>query len=101
MWWGLCQAERIETIAALLDDLIVIDPHVAAAGEHVDVRARLPIGVRLAAVGIAKSEMHAGEFFVLEQNNDHFRENENGAEGQVADAIAVFVGVTIIPELLL
>src|SRR5690349_1967582 len=45
--------------------------------------------------------MNAGEFLVLKEHADHFGKAEVGAESQFADAIAVFVGVAIIPELTL
>src|SRR5713226_8486696 len=42
--------------------------------------------------------MHAGEFFVLKEDADHFGEAEVGAEGELAYAVAVFVGVAVVPE---
>ena len=74
-------------VAALGNNPIIVDPHVAVASEHIDVRARLPVGVGLAAVRIAKGQVHAGEFLVLKQNADHFREAKVGAESQFADAV--------------
>ena len=71
------------------------------AREHVDVRARLPVGVRLAAVGIAEREVHARHLLVLQQDADHVAETEVGAERELADAIAVGVGVAVVPEILL
>src|SRR5260370_7042018 len=52
----------------------------------------------LAAVGIAECNVHAGEFFVLQQDADHPRKPEVGAERQLADTVAVLVGVAITPE---
>src|SRR5690242_2281071 len=92
------EPEMFEAVAALLDDLVVVDPDVAIAGEYVDVRARLPIGVCLAAVRIAKSEMYAGEFLILEQDADHLRQAQIGAKSEFADPVTVFVGVAIVPE---
>ena len=83
------------------DDLVVVDPDVAVAGEDVDVRFGFPVGVGLAAVGIAESDVDAGKFFVLKKDADHFGEAEVGAEGEFADAVAIFVGVAVIPEFLL
>src|SRR3984957_1772614 len=54
--------------------------------------------MRLAAIRIAEREMHAGEFFVLQQDADELREMHVGAKGEFADAVAVFVGVAIAPE---
>src|SRR5579859_3518776 len=55
----------------------------------------------LVAVGIAEGDVYAGKFFVLQKIADHLRKPEVGAEGEFADAVAVFVGVAIIPEFLL
>ena len=90
----------VELVFAFGDDLVGVDPDVALAGQDIDVGFRFPVGVGLAAVGIAEGNMHAGKFFVLEQDADHFGEAEVGAEGQLADAVAVFVGVAILPEFL-
>ena len=61
----------IELVVAFFDDLVVVDPNVALAGEDVNVRFGSPIGVGLAAVGISECEVHAGKFIILEQNADH------------------------------
>src|SRR5437899_2979056 len=65
------QAEVSKLVAAFFDDLVVVDPHVALAGEYVDVRLRFPVGVGLTAVGISERYMHARKFFILKQNADH------------------------------
>ena len=62
---------------------------------------RLPVGVRLAAVGIAEREVHAGHLLVLQQDADHLAQAEVGAERQLADAVAVLVGVAVVPEVVL
>src|SRR5262245_11101947 len=54
--------------------------------------------MRLAAVRIPEREVHAWHFLVLKQNADHFAQSEIRSEGKFADAIAVFVGVAVIPE---
>ena len=51
--------------------------------------------------GIAEGEVHAGDLFVLEQDADHLAQPEVGAERQLADPIAVAVGVAVGPEVLL
>ena len=88
-------------VFAFGDDLVGVDPDVAVAGEDVDVGLGFPVGVGLAAVGIAEGDVNAGKFFVLEKDADHFGEAEVGAEGEFADAVAVFVGVAVVPEFLL
>jgi hypothetical protein len=52
-------------IPTALDHLILVDPDIASTRQHVHMRARFPIGVRLIPVRIAKSDMYAGEFLVL------------------------------------
>ena len=61
-------------------------------------RARRPVGARLAAVRIAERDMHARDLFVLQQDADHVAQAEVGAERQFADAVAVLVGVAVAPR---
>src|ERR1700736_4911199 len=75
------EAEVVELVAAFGDDLVLVDPDVAVAGEDVDVGARFPVGMGLVAVGIAEGDVDAREFFVLQQDADHFRKSEVGAKG--------------------
>src|ERR1700688_3574117 len=56
--------------------------------------------MRLVAIRITEGDVHAGKFFVLKKIADHLGEAQVGAEGQLADAVAVFVGVAIVPEFL-
>lgn len=88
----------VELVVAFGDDLVVVDPDVTFAGENIDVRSGFPVGVSLRTVGVAEGEVNAGEFFVLEQNANHFGEAEVGAKGKFADAVGIFVGVAVIPE---
>ena len=69
----LREAEVVQLVVAFGDDLIVVDPDVAVAGEDIDVGSGFPVGVGLAAVGIAEGNVDAGEFFVLQQNSNHRR----------------------------
>src|SRR2546430_3105837 len=69
----LAKAQMLELVVALFDDLVVVDPYVAVASKHVNVRLGFPVRVRLAAVGIAEGDMNAREFFILKQNTDHLR----------------------------
>ena len=70
--------------------------HVAVAREDVDVRRRFPVGARLAAARVAEGEVDAGNFLVLQQVADHVAERDVGAEGELADAVAVLVGVAVV-----
>src|SRR5262245_4366639 len=64
-------------------------------------RLRLPGSTRLTPVGISECEVHAGNLLVLEQHADHLADAEVRAEGQLADARAVVVGMAVVPELAL
>ena len=92
---------NVHQIPALADHLRVVDPDVAVARQDVDVRARFPVGAGLAAVGVAEREVDARDLLVLQQDADHLAEREVGAERQLADAVAVLVGVAVVPELAL
>src|SRR5215468_10976614 len=83
---------------ALFDHLVFINPHIAVSRQHVDVRPRFPVCVRLASIGIAERNMHAGKFFILQQNSDHPREPEICSKRQFAHAVAILVRVAILPE---
>jgi len=43
----------------------------------------------------------AGDLFVLEEDADHALDAEVGAERKLTDAVAVLVGVAVVPELAL
>ena len=77
----MSEAEVVELVAAFGDDLVLVDPDVTVAGKDIDMRAGFPVGMGLAAVGVAEGDVHAGKFFVLEEDADHFRKSEVGAEG--------------------
>jgi hypothetical protein len=59
------KSEVIELVPAAINDLVFIDPNIALASQHIDMRFGGPVGVGLAAVRIAEGQMDAGEFFVL------------------------------------
>ena len=59
------QSEVIQLVVAFGDDLIIVDPDVAVAREDVDMCFGFPVGVGLAAVRVAESDVDAREFFVL------------------------------------
>ena len=50
---------------------------------------------------IAESDVHTRHLLVLEQDADHLAQAEVRAEGELADAIAVRVGMTVGPEVFL
>src|SRR5260370_19504929 len=96
----MSEAEVVQLVAGFGDDLVLVDPDVAVAGEDVYVGAGFPVGVGLAAVGVAEGDVDAGEFFVLKEDANHFGEAEVGAKSELAYAITVFVGVAVVPEFL-
>src|SRR5215472_9568910 len=53
--------------AAILHDLAAVDPHVGAAGQHIDMARALPVSARLVAVRIAECHMDTGELLVLQE----------------------------------
>ena len=59
------EAEVVELVLPLGDDLVGVDPDIAIAGEDVDVGFGFPVGVSLTAVWVAESNVHAREFLVL------------------------------------
>src|SRR5258708_25661949 len=52
----------------------------------------------LVAVGIAEGDVDAGKFFVLQKDANPFRKSEVSAEGELAAAVAIFVGVAVAPK---
>ena len=95
------KSEMVELVTAAIDHLVFVNPNIALSSEHIDVRLGGPVGVGLAAIRIAEGQMHAGKFFVLQKHADHARQSQICAEGQLPDAVAIFIGVAIFPELLL
>src|SRR3954468_16323939 len=71
------------------------------AREGTDVRARFRRRAGLAAIGIAEGEVDARHLLVLQQHADHVAQRQVGAERKLADAIAMLVGVAVLPEFLL
>jgi hypothetical protein len=59
------KAEVVELIAAAINYLVFIDPHIALSSQHIDMGLRGPVRMGLAAIGITEGQMHAGKFFVL------------------------------------
>ena len=57
-----------------------------------------PGGAGVFAVGIAEGDVDAGKFFVLQDVADDALDADVGADGEFADAVGVFVGVGVGPE---
>ena len=80
-------------------DLPVVRPDVEFRADHVDVRGAIPLRAGVRAVGIAEGDVDAGDFFILQDIADHAVQADVGADGEFAHAVAVFVGVGVVPEL--
>ena len=63
--------------------------------------SRIPVGAGVRAVGIAERNVDAGIFLVLQNVADDILELDVGADGEFADAVAVLVGVRVLPEVVL
>src|SRR5205814_5929188 len=61
----------------------------------VDVRFGFPICTGVLGVGMAESNVDAGNFFVLQNVADYARQGGVRADGKFADTIAVFVGAGV------
>ena len=61
----------VQLVVAFGDDLILVDPDIAIAGKDIHVRFGFPVGMSLAAIGIAEGDVYAGKFFILKKNADH------------------------------
>ena len=95
----LRQAESFQHVAALRDYLLVVDPDVAAARQDVDVRAsnsrRRGSGCRRDR---RRRDGRRGSSRPAAARRSCLR-GEVGAEGQLADAVAVLVGVAVVARI--
>src|SRR5215472_6264186 len=90
----LCLDQKL----AFAHDQLVIDPDVEFPADDVDVSGGVPVGAGMSAVGIAKCDVDAGILLVLQDLSDDVLEIDIGADGKLADAIAVGIGVRVLPE---
>jgi len=72
----------VHLVVAFGNNLIAVNPYIAIARQHVDVRLRFPVGVGLAAIGIARTRCALPEIFILQQipiisDNPRFVPNAN------------------------
>ncbi len=58
----------------------------------------LPRGAGVGSVGVSEGDVDAGEFFVLKDVADDAVDADVGADGELADAVGVLVGVGVGPE---
>src|SRR6266567_1753420 len=74
-----------------LHHLFAVEPDVEIAADAIDVRFRNPIGAGVFGVRMTEGDMHAGNFFVLQNMADNTRAGCVCADGKLAYAIAVFI----------
>src|ERR1700679_115707 len=82
----------------LLSAVVGFEPDVEAKTDNIDVRRAAPRRAGVLAVGIAEGDVNAGKFFVLEDVANDVIDAEIGADGELAHAIRVFIGVGVFPE---
>src|SRR5664280_3586016 len=86
--------------AALLHDLLAVNPDIEVRAHHVNVGAGIPLRASVRAVGVSESNVQAGKFLVLQDLPDDVLEFKVRSDGELADEMAILVGVGIGPELL-
>src|SRR5580698_3638785 len=77
---------------------IRLKPDVEAEADHIDVGAGAPGCAGVLAIGIAEGDVDAGKFLILENVADDALDAEVGADGKLAHAIGVFIGVRVGPK---
>src|ERR1700733_15832330 len=80
-------------------NLLVVDPDIKFSAHYIDMRGRIPFGPCVRAIRIPECNMHSGIFLVLQYVPDHFFQIDVGANGEFANACAVFVSVRVLPEI--
>ena len=75
--------------------LFAIEPDVEVAADAVDVCLGNPVCASVLGVGMTKSDVDPGDFFILQNVSDHVRAGGVGADGKFADAIAVLVSACV------
>ena len=75
-----------------------LDPDVETETYDIDVRARTPGSAGMFSVRIAESDVDTGKFFILQNIADHTLDAKVGADGKLAHAVGVLVGVSVGPE---
>ena len=76
-------------------DWFIVEPDVEIAADAVDMRFRGPIGPGVFGVGMAKSDVNGGNFFVLQNVADHVCAGRVRADRKFTYAIAVFIGTRV------
>src|ERR1039458_8510597 len=102
--WGVqsrlnrCRSEGIKEKSSAAHDLPAVDPDIELPPHHVDMSGGVPIGAGMRAVGIAEGDVDSRDLLVLQNIADHVVHADVGADGELAHAVAEFVGVAVVPE---
>ena len=89
---------RFQQKLPLLHDLLSIHPNVEFAADNINMSGRIPVRPRVEAVRIAESDVYTGIFLVLQNLADYVLEANVGADSELTNAIAILVGVGVLPE---
>src|SRR5215510_4344640 len=82
-------------------NLLIVHPDVELRADDVDVRGGVPRRARVGAVRVAEGNVDPEEFLVLQDVADDVPQLDVRADGELADPVAVGIGVRVLPELAL
>jgi hypothetical protein len=75
--------------------LFAIEPDIEITADAVDVGLRNPVRAGVLGVRVTKSDVDAGNFFILQNVANDMRARRVGANGKFADTVAVFVSAGV------
>src|SRR5882672_4905851 len=96
-----CAALRFHQKLPIPHDLLVIHPDVKLPSHYIDMSRRIPFRPGVCPVWIPKRNMHAGILLILENLPNHFFQINVRPDRKLADAVAVLIGVRVLPEVVL
>src|SRR5258706_1207453 len=93
-----CPALRFHQKLSIPHDLLVIHPDVELPSHYIDMGRRIPLRAGMRAIRISERNMHSRILFILQNLPNHFLQINVRADGKLAHAVAVLVGVSVLPE---
>src|SRR5436190_8338185 len=78
-----------------LHHLFAVEPDVEVAADAVDMCLGDPVCAGVLGIGMAKSDVNTGDFFILQNMSNNVRASGVSADGKFAYAVAVFVGASV------
>src|SRR5579862_3550234 len=93
------QALRFQQKLSIPHDLLVIHPDVELPSHNINVCGRIPLRSRVRTVRISERNVHPGIFLILQNLPNHILEIDIGANGELAHAVAILIGVRVLPEI--